>query len=275
VLQHEEKGMKFACLGYCDEGKWNAMSKVDQEAFIGECFAYDDDLLGSGHWLAGGQALQSIRTAKTLRRVGGKVVVTDGPFAETKEQLGGIGMLEATDMQQAVALMSKHPGVRLGPFEIRPVDVALTERCEPTAAAAVAPAERITVVCLACGDETTWNALSKDEQEVLIEECIAYDEVLRKHGRYVGGAALQSVQTAKTLHAKGSKVLITDGPYAETKEQLGGLAVFEFRNMDDAIRAWSTHPCLRMGDALELRPVNEELNAQWEARQQRLEKAAR
>jgi hypothetical protein len=267
--------MKFACLGYCDEEKWNAMSKVEREALVGECFAYDDDLLGNGHWLAGGQALQSIRTAKTLRREGGKVLVTDGPFAETKEQLGGIGMLEASDMQQAVALMSKHPGVRLGPFEIRPVDEALTERCKSTAAAPVAPAERIKVVCLACGDESTWNAMSKDEQEVLVEECIAYDEVLRKHGRYIGGAALQSVQTAKTLRAKGSKLLITDGPYAETKEQLGGLAVFEFRNMDDAIRAWSKHPCLRMGDALELRPVNEELNAQWEARQQRLEKVVR
>jgi hypothetical protein len=267
--------MKFACLGYIDEEKWKSMPEEQRDAIIGKCFAYDDELLKNGHWVDGGQALQNVGTAKTLRWKDGKVVVTDGPFAETKEQLGGIGMLEARDMDHAVELMSRHPGVRLGgPFEIRPVDEALTERCKSTAAAPVAPAEGIKLVCLACGDETTWNAMSKDQQEILIEECIAYDEVLRKHGRFVDGAALQGVRTAKTLRAKSSKVLITDGPYAETKEQLGGFAIFEFRDMDDAIEAWSKHPCLRMGDALELRPVDEEFNAQWEARQKRIEAIA-
>src|SRR5262245_55802421 len=115
--------MRFACLGYMDEEEWNAMSKSEQEAMVSECFAYDDELLRNGQLVVGGQALQSVRTAKTLRWVGDKVLVTDGPYAETKEQLGGLGVLEARDMNQAVELMSKHPGVRLGgPFEIRPVD---------------------------------------------------------------------------------------------------------------------------------------------------------
>jgi hypothetical protein len=67
--------------------------------------------------------LQSVRKAATLRFENGEVLVTDGPYAETKEQLGGILILEARDMRQAIELMSKHPGVRLGgPFEIRPAD---------------------------------------------------------------------------------------------------------------------------------------------------------
>lgn len=266
--------MKFACLGYIDKKRWSAMPVDERDAIIEECLSYDDELVASGNWVDGGQALQNAGTAKTLRWMNGKVVVTDGPFAETKEQLGGIGMLEARDMDHAVELMSKHPGVRLGgPFEIRLVDEVLTERCKSTAAAPIA-ADGIKLVCLAYGDETTWNSKSKDEQEVLIEDCMAYDEVLRKHGRFVDGAALQVAQTAKTLRAKGNKVLITDGPFAETKEQLGGFAIFEFRDMDDAIEAWSKHPCLRMGDALELRPVDKEFNAQWEARQKRIEAVA-
>ncbi len=114
--------MKFLCLGYMDEKKWNAMSKSEQDAMMQECFAYDDILRKNGHFV-GGEALQSVRAAKTLRWKGGKVLVTDGPFAETKEQLGGLLVLEAKDMNHAIELMSKHPGVRLGgPFEIRPVE---------------------------------------------------------------------------------------------------------------------------------------------------------
>lgn len=114
--------MRFLCLGYAEEKKWETMSKSEQEAMMEECFAYDDVLRKDGHCV-GAEALQSARTAKTLRWNGSKVVVTDGPYAETKEVLGGLMVLEARDMRQAVELMSKHPGVRLGgPFEIRPAD---------------------------------------------------------------------------------------------------------------------------------------------------------
>jgi hypothetical protein len=115
--------MKFACLGYFDRKKWEKFSKSEQDAFMEECFAYDDFLRENGTWLRGGLALQSAEAAKTLRWNGSQVTVTDGPFAETKEQLGGLGVLEARDMADAVELMSKHPGVRLGgPFELRPIN---------------------------------------------------------------------------------------------------------------------------------------------------------
>lgn len=85
------------------------------------CFAYDDELRRGGHFL-GGEALGSVTSAVTLRMLNGKAEVTDGPFAETKETLGGILFLEARDLDHAVELMSKHPGVGIGPFEIRPAD---------------------------------------------------------------------------------------------------------------------------------------------------------
>ena len=113
--------MKFICLGYGDEKKWTSMSENERNAWMDECFAYDDVLRRNGHF-AGGDALGSAQSARTLRWEKGKVLVTDGPYAETKEQLGGILVLEARDLDHAVQLMSKHPGVKAGSFEIRPVE---------------------------------------------------------------------------------------------------------------------------------------------------------
>jgi hypothetical protein len=276
-----EHAMKFICLGYMEEKAWDAMPKTRQDAVIEECFAYDDKLRKNGHWVDGGQALQTARTAVTLRWKNGKVVVTDGPFAETKEQLGGIGVLETRDMDQAVELLSKHPGVRLSPFafEIRPADEELLKRqmasemnTERRSAAAVAPgteAETMKFACLGYVAEENWDAISKSEQDAMIEECTAFDEARRKNGQWVSGVALQGVRTAKTVRSKGGQVVVTDGPYAETKEHLGGIVVMGMKDMNHAIGLLSTHPGLRFSVAIEIRPADKEMDARWEARQDR------
>ena len=111
--------MKFVCLGYAEPGKFENLSDGDRNAIVDKCFTYDDVLRKGGHF-AGGEALQPSSTAVTLRSQGGPVIVTDGPYAETKEQLGGILILEDDNIDHAIELMSKHPGVGFGPFEIRP-----------------------------------------------------------------------------------------------------------------------------------------------------------
>ena len=111
--------MKYVCLGYIEPGKFENMTNSERNAMVDSCFTYDDVLRRNGHF-AGGEALQPPGSAVTLRARGGKVTVTDGPYAETKEQLGGILILEANDLNHAIQLMSKHPGVQAGPFEIRP-----------------------------------------------------------------------------------------------------------------------------------------------------------
>jgi len=113
--------MKYICLGYFDEKKWETMSERERNAVMDECIAYDDVLRENGHFI-GGEVLQSARNATTLRWKNGKVSITDGPYAETKEHLGGILILEAKDLNHAIRLMSKHPGVKAGPFEIRPAE---------------------------------------------------------------------------------------------------------------------------------------------------------
>ncbi len=111
--------MKYVCLGYLDENAWTTLSESERNTLMDECLAYDDVLRKNGHFV-GGEALQTARNATTLRWKNGKVMITDGPYAETKEYLGRILLLEAKDLDQAIQLMSKHPGVKAGPFEIRP-----------------------------------------------------------------------------------------------------------------------------------------------------------
>ncbi len=111
--------MKFICMGFIEESKYTALSEADGQRMMEECFAYDDELRRGGHFI-GGEALQSAKHAVTLRARNGSIDVTDGPYVETKEMLGGILLLEARDLNHAIALMSRHPGVKVGPFEIRP-----------------------------------------------------------------------------------------------------------------------------------------------------------
>ena len=112
--------MKYICLGYIEPGKFEDMSESERNNMLDECFTYDDDLRKNGHFAAG-EALQPASTATTLYWKNGKIAVVDGPYAETKEQLGGILVLEARDLNHAIQIMSQHPGVKCGPFEIRPV----------------------------------------------------------------------------------------------------------------------------------------------------------
>jgi hypothetical protein len=112
--------MKYICLGYYDKSKFDAMTETERNAMFDACFEYDDHLRASGH-SSGGEALQGPETALTLSWKNGKVTTTDGPYAETKEQLGGIGVLEARDMNHAVQLIGQHPSLTYGTiWEIRP-----------------------------------------------------------------------------------------------------------------------------------------------------------
>ena len=129
--------MKFICLGFHDEAKFAQMPQEDAQRMMDVCFAYDDELRRGGHFL-GGEALESTRSAVTLRTRNGEIEVIDGPFAETKEMLGGILLLEARDLNHAIALMSKHPAMRMPwrtTFEIRPANEAMNRLVSERSAA--------------------------------------------------------------------------------------------------------------------------------------------
>ncbi len=112
--------MKYACLCYDEEKKLNEMPKEEWDSIVRETYAYNEELRQKGHLITS-QALQSTEAAKTVRVRNGKASTTDGPFAETKEQLGGFFLIEAKDLNEALQLAARLSGARLGCIEVRPV----------------------------------------------------------------------------------------------------------------------------------------------------------
>ncbi|PAU64999.1 dehydrogenase [Pseudomonas sp. PIC25] len=113
--------MKYLCLIYCDEDALDAMPAREREALTERCMAYSDELGASGRYL-GGERLQPVQMARTLRiRQDGSLNITDGPFAETKEQLAGFYLIDARDLNEAIQVAAKIPPASLGSVEVRPV----------------------------------------------------------------------------------------------------------------------------------------------------------
>ena len=112
--------MKYICLGYIKPGTFEGMTVDERHAVLDECLEYNDHLRANGHVVAE-VPLEPPETAVTLSWKTGKVATTDGPYAETKEQVGGRHILEARDLNHAIQLMSQHPGMKCGTMEIRPV----------------------------------------------------------------------------------------------------------------------------------------------------------
>jgi hypothetical protein len=117
--------MTFMCMAYEEEAKLNELSPEEWQALRHETLSYVEVLKTSGHLIAA-HPLRSARTASTLRVRGGALSVLDGPFAETKEQIGGFFLIDAADKEEAIALASRWPGARIGTIEVRPVDDGLS-----------------------------------------------------------------------------------------------------------------------------------------------------
>lgn len=122
TIHFKELLMKYLCLIYDEETKMAQMSKEEGEKFMAEYFEFTEAIKKSGHYIAG-EALQPVNTATTVRVRNGKMSTTDGPFAETKEQLGGFYMVEAKDLNDAMQVASRIPSAKYGSIEVRPIMV--------------------------------------------------------------------------------------------------------------------------------------------------------
>ena len=112
--------MRYLCLIYDEEQKMHAMSQEEQDAFMGEYMTFTEGVQKDGHYVAG-EALHPVQTATTVRLRNGRISTTDGPFAETREQLGGFYLIEARDLNEAIAVAARIPSARTGSVEVRPV----------------------------------------------------------------------------------------------------------------------------------------------------------
>ncbi|MGH2558549.1 MAG: YciI family protein [Thermomicrobiales bacterium] len=112
--------MKYLCLVYRDEKEWDALPEREYDAIVAEILAYREELRQSGRFIVS-DALQHVQTATTIRVRNGQVSITDGPFAETNEQLGGFYLINAGDLNEAIRVASKIPSARLATVEVRPI----------------------------------------------------------------------------------------------------------------------------------------------------------
>src|SRR5688500_12817085 len=116
-------------------------------------------------------------------------------------------------------------------------------------------------LCMGYHDPRAWEAMSDKQRKAVLDDSIAWGKLLRKNGHCIDSTALQDGATGATLRFETSGAMsITDGPFAETKEQLGGVMILEATDLNHAITLMSQMPCMRYGGSLEIRPINEELN---------------
>jgi hypothetical protein len=242
--------MKYMFLMYGPESRWTAEERKD---CMVESLRICDELAGAGKFIATAP-LQSVTTAATVRMRDGRPLITDGPFAETTEQLGGFFLLDLADLDEAIAVATRLPPVSKGTAEIRPL-LALDglPPARPIAAGASDPT--LTAFMLLCyDDEAAWQAAGTTARQEAMAEAAALARELSAAGKYLRASPLHPAATATCVRVREKKRLIADGPFAETHEVLGGFYLILADSRAAALQVAAMHPGLRHG-AVEVRPL--------------------
>jgi hypothetical protein len=242
--------MKYMLLIYGAEGRWTDAER--RECMI-ESMGVCDQLAAQGKYVAS-SPLQSVTTAATVRVRDGRPLVTDGPFSETTEQLGGYYLLDLADLDEAIAVATRVPPVTKGTVEIRPL-LAL-DGLPPARPLPAGPGDpNGTPFMLLCyHDEAAWRAAGRDALREAMAEAAALAQRLSDAGQYLSASPLHPAATATCVRVRGGKREITDGPFAETNEVLGGFYLVLAGSRDEALRVAAQTPGARRG-AVEVRPL--------------------
>jgi hypothetical protein len=200
------------------------------------------DAMESRGVLIGGARLYPPSTIKQVRSRGGTTTITDGPFAETKEYIAGIDLIEAESLDEAIEVAAKMPVSWFHAVEVRRFWDG-SERPSPTyargGAAADAPAMPMRYLLTMCLGRTT---LEAGPQEAMNRDGEAWRAEVEALGVQVFGNALQPPTEARTVRVRGGKTFVTDGPFAETKEYVGGVDVLCCETLDEAIELAAKNP---------------------------------
>lgn len=242
--------MKYMLLIYGAESRW---TEEERRACIVESMGICDKLSAQGKYLAS-SPLQSVTTAVTVRVREGQTLVTDGPFAETTEQLGGYYVLDLADLDEAIAVACRLPPVTKGAVEIRPLfTLDGVPPARPLPADAGEGSNR-PFMLLCYDEEAAWRAAGPDALREAMSEAAALARHLSEAGQYVNASPLRSAETATCVRVRDGRCLITDGPFTETNEVLGGYYVILANTREAAVRVAARHPGARHG-AVEVRPL--------------------
>ena len=242
--------MEYMLLMYGAESDW---SDEERSICMIESLGVCDELAARGKYLAA-SPLESVTTAATVRVRDGQALITDGPFAETTEQLGGYYVLDLEHLDEAIAVAAKLPPARKGTVEIRPLYPL--EGLPPTrplpADGGDVPGSLFMLLCY--DNESAWLVAGPKAMADAMTEAKALARELSDSGRYVSAAPLRSSEMATCVRVRDGRRTITDGPFAETNEVLGGYYVILAENRDEAQRVAARHPGARFG-SVEVRPL--------------------
>ena len=195
-----------------------------------------------------GDPLQSVQTATTIRLQGGRRVTLDGPFAETREQLGGYYILECSK-EDAVALAALVPSARHGSIEVRPMaghDIRVID-----------PPRKTRYMLMFYGVEANYPPMAPGEISAAVAPHQQFTNAAIERGEFVAGDALGPTSEAVTVRVRDGKTLVTDGPFAETREQLGGFYILNVRDLDRMLELASKFPVNDEAGCIEIRPLQE------------------
>ncbi|MBA4187308.1 MAG: hypothetical protein C0467_04735 [Planctomycetaceae bacterium] len=242
--------MKYMLLIYGTECQWTDEERKD---CMNESLRICDELAAQGKFIAT-SPLQPVTTAATVRVREGRPLITDGPFTETTEQLGGYFLLELADLDEAIAIASRLPPVTKGTVEIRPV---FTLEGLPPArslqAGSIGPNVR-PFLLLCYDDEAAWQEAGEAARREAMAKAASLCHRLSETGTYLRASPLHPAATATCVRVRNGKRQITDGPFAETHEVLGGFYLILAESREAALDVAAQHSGLERG-AVEVRPL--------------------
>lgn len=235
--------MKYMLLVYSPESAW---TQDEWTACTVESASVCHDLQARGQFIAA-SPLHPVATAASVRVRQGKPLVTAGPFAETVEQLGGFFLIDVPSLDEAIAVAARLPSAKKGTVEIRPV--APLEGLPADQFRSPSPSGRVAsrYMLLCYDDEQVWNAAGPAALQAAQAEAVELTHELHSRGQYISASPLQSVSAATSIRVREGRRLVTDGPFAETREFLGGYYILFARDLNDAVATASKHSGARSG----------------------------
>lgn len=232
--------MKYMLIVYSPESAW---TRTEWKDCTVASTAVCDDLRAQGRFLAAAP-LHPVATAASVRVRAGETLVTAGPFAETTEQLGGFFLIDVPTLDDAIAVAARLPAAHKGTIEIRPV-----QHLDGVPAArfdAPPPPDTARYLLLCYDDDALWRQAGPAALSAAQAEAAAHTRELSRRGQFVAAAPLHPVSTATSVRLRQGKRLVTDGPFAETHEILGGYYLVDVRDLNDAIAIAAKHPGARV-----------------------------
>lgn len=245
--------MRYMLLVYSPENAW---TKEEWTQCTVESTAVCHDLNVKGQFRAA-SPLHPVATGKSVRVRNGKPLVTTGPFAETVEQLGGFFIIDVPNLDEAIAVASRLPAAKKGTVEVRPIfhlDGLPPEDFGRQKAHADWKGSKFMFLCY--DDEQAWNEAGPAALHAAMMEAVQLTHQLHQNGQYLSASPLHPVSMATSVRIRDGKRTVTDGPFAETREFLGGYYVILAKDLDEAVSIAAKHSGARVG-TVEVRQVFE------------------